>query len=130
MPKRHPHHRRSSRRAEAIARETFKVLSIDKDGDWESLPVWKPEDPEDVDFWLTIRIGPGPAGDWYGVRIVTPNNITGKDGGTHAIVLNRYSWEAVIEQIERIVADCPTEQLAAQEYLGHRFSWEYEDYKP
>jgi hypothetical protein len=94
---------------------------------------WIPSDPTDVDYWLTVMIGCDQhGGDNFNIHIVTPINLNqGKESGKHAIILNHYSWQGVIDEINKVLEQCSDitwSGLSAQ--LSKYFEWEYQGMTP
>lgn len=100
--------------------------------DHDPIDKWVPDDVFDVDFWMNFTIGPdSEGGDDFQVRIVTPNNLHGKNSAKHAIVLNKYSWPKVIAEVESILEQCQGINWAGvSEQLSQFMCWEYENYQP
>ncbi len=100
--------------------------------DHDPIDKWVPDDAFDVDFWMNFTIGPdSEGGDNFQVRIVTPNNLHGKDSAKHAIILNEYSWPQVIVEVESILEQCLGINWAGvSEQLSQFMYWEYENYQP
>lgn len=64
--------------------------------DHDPIDKWLPDDLYHVDVWVNFTIGPdSKGGDNFQVRIVTPNNLQGKDSAKYAIILNEYSLPAM-----------------------------------
>ena len=93
---------------------------------------WIPEDPYDVDFWMNFTIGPNESsGDNFDVRIVTPNNLRGKDSDKYAIVLKEYSLQLVLETVNKMLEDIQAlDWVHVTDELSKKMHWEYQDYKP
>ena len=100
--------------------------------DHDPIDKWVPDDVFDVDLWMNFIIGPDDeGGDNFQVRIVTPNNLHGKNSAKHAIILDEYSWPKVIAAVEAILEQCQGINWAGvSEQLSQLMCWEYEDYKP
>jgi hypothetical protein len=95
---------------------------------------WKP-DHDDVLYWLTIRIGqPGSdAADLFNVPVATPSGLKKRSHEDRRscpappIVINPYSWESVLDEIERrLNSCCGHDWFTVQEKLRTQFHWEYE----
>lgn len=99
--------------------------------DHDPIDEWVPEDAYDVDFWMNFTIGPDiKGGDNFLVRVVTPNNLHGKNSAKHAIVLNEYTWAIVLAEVDAILEHCQGISwtgISAQ--LSQYFQWEYDNYK-
>jgi len=107
------------------------VISYDC-SDHDPIDGWIPDDAFDVDFSMNFTIGhDSKGGDNFQVRIVTPNNLHGKDSANHAIVLSQYSWPEVIAAVEVILEQCHGLNWAAiSESLSQHMHWEYDSYQP
>ena len=99
----------------------------------ESVESWVPESSTDFNLLLGMTIGcDAHAGDNFWVRVVSPNNIGfGPESKNHIIVLNEYSWAAVVSSVDEILKKCSDiNWFGMQEQLREHFSWEYEDINP
>jgi hypothetical protein len=101
---------------------------------------WLPASSE-VCYWLTLSIGTSDseAADNFQVCVATPDGLKSargrmikpKGAAPPPIVLQDYSWDGVLREIDRRLAACAgTDWLAMQEKLRLLFMWEYEGYKP
>ncbi|MFL1467591.1 Imm8 family immunity protein [Marinobacter sp. HN1S83] len=107
------------------------ILSYDC-SDHDPIDQWAPNDVYDVDFWMNFTIGPDhEGGDNFQVHIVTPNNLHGRNATKHAIVLNEFSWPAVLAEVKAILAQCegPSWSEISEKLSGY-MAWEYEGYRP
>ena len=101
--------------------------------DIEDVEQWVPADVTDVDFWLTLMIGIDQhGGDNFQLHVVTPKNIApGPTAKKYVVVLNEYSWEALQNEIQRIMQECAGFNWSdICEQLSERFQWEYEGMVP
>jgi hypothetical protein len=105
--------------------------------DLDPIEAWVPEDDEVV-YWLTLTIGePGIVGaDDFQVCVATPAGLKSPLGQRarprgsdepKAIVVQAYSWNAVLNAIEERLDACKGRDWAeVNEKLRAQFSWEYE----
>lgn len=110
-----------------------KPIIIDYDCiEHDPIDTWLPNDIYDVDVWINFTIGTDKsAGDNFLVRVVTPNNVHGKNDAKHAIILNEYSWKNVLLNMETILEKSQGyDWLDISEKLSQFMQWEYQDYKP
>lgn len=100
--------------------------------DHDPIDKWLPDDLYDVDIWVNFTIGPDfKGGDNFQVRIVTPNNLRGKDSAKHAIILNEYSWSKVLDAVEAMLEQCQDiSWIGISEQLSQLMYWEYDNYQP
>jgi len=100
--------------------------------DIDPIEKWIPEDKYDVDFWMNFTIGLDQnGGDNFQVRVVTPSNLRGEESGQYAIILNSYSWTAVISSIEVMLEQCQDIGWSGiSNQLSKLMYWEYQDYQP
>ena len=115
---------------------TPELKSYDS-ADIEDLERWVPEGSE-VIYWMTLTIGlPGSqAADNFQVCVATPPGLHSPDGlrtrpkggdQPPAIVVQSYSWAAVVSEIERRLVACTGRDWSEVcEKLRHQFAWEYE----
>jgi hypothetical protein len=100
--------------------------------DHDPIEQWVPNDPFDVDIWINFTIGPNSkSGDNFLARVITSNNLHGKDSDKYAVILTEYSWANVIYEINRFLEMCSGNNwLEISEKLSKFMHWEYQDYKP
>jgi Immunity protein 8 len=100
---------------------------------------WLPASSE-VCYWLTLSIGTADseAADDFQVCVATPDGLKSsvgrrikpKGATPPPIVLQEYSWDGVLLEIDRRLAVCAgTDWAEMQEKLRLLFNWEYEGYK-
>lgn len=114
-------------------RQSMKPIIINYDcTDHDPIDKWVPDDISDVDFWMNFTIGlDSERGDNFQVRVVTPNNLHGKNSVKHAIVLNEYSWSKVLAVVESMLEQCQDiDWVSISERLSKLMHWEFENYKP
>ncbi len=95
---------------------------------------WIPVDEADVDFHLTLEIGPpnSEGADLYMVRILTPEAISRNNLGKELadrqrkyMVVSPYSWDAVIARVSDVLEACVGDSYPTQtEPLRQHFEWE------
>ena len=107
------------------------ILSYDCT-DHDPIDKWNPNDTFDVDIWMNFTIGPDiKGGDNFQVRIVTPNNLQGKNSDKHAIVLNEYSWLSVLNAVENMLKKCQgSDWNEISDKLSQLMYWEFDNYQP
>lgn len=107
--------------------------------DLDPVERWLPASSE-VCYWLTLSIGTADteAADDFQVCVATPEGLKSsvgrrikpKGAKPPPIVLQEYSWDGVLREIERRLAACAgTDWAEMQEKLRLLFNWEYEGYK-
>lgn len=108
--------------------------------DIDDVQRWRPASSE-VCYWLTLSIGAvdSDGADDFEVCVATPDGLKSpagrrikpKGAKPPPIVLQDYSWDGVVKEIDRRLSDCAgTNWLEMQEKLRLLFNWEYEGYKP
>ncbi|WP_370979716.1 Imm8 family immunity protein [Agaribacterium sp. ZY112] len=107
------------------------ILSYDC-SDHDPIDEWVPDDVFDVDFWINFTIGlDEKGGDNFQARVVTPNNLHGKNSEKHAIILVEYSWVEVIAAVEAMLEQCQgISWIGISEELSQLMYWEYDNYQP
>jgi hypothetical protein len=104
--------------------------------DLDPIEAWVP-DGDEVVYWLTLTIGePGSVGaDDFQVCVATPAGLKSQlgrrsrprgSGEVKAIVVQEYSWNAVLNAIEERLDACRGHHWGeVQEKLRAHFNWEY-----
>lgn len=117
---------------------TVPVLKGWDCADIVDLENWAPAAEDDVVFWLNLSIGTSDsaAADNFEVCVATPAGLNSDRGrrtrpkgrGTPSpIVLQSYSWPAVLEEIQARLRACSgVDWVEMQEKLRLQFAWEYE----
>jgi len=104
--------------------------------DLDPIEDWVPEDYSDVHYHLCLHIG--PAGDigteYFYVEVTTPQAINRQNLGSslrkRCLVINPYSWGAVLDRIQGIVAECKgSDWSQCTRLLCEHFNWEYDGYQ-
>ena len=108
-------------------------------GSWVVDPdSWTPRSLEEVDFNLTLHIGPkGKAGaDLFYVQIATPEALRAHTEdhahilGHHHVIVMSYHWPDLLRYLKKLVASCAAETWAETAMkLSRHFEWEYEDHQ-
>jgi len=105
--------------------------------DHDPIDEWIPDSDADVHFSLCLHIGRADedGADLFYVEVATPQAINehnlGKTLGQRKIIVNPYSWELVLKEVNAILAECRGDNwLQQSEFLAEHFSWEYENYRP
>lgn len=99
----------------------------------EDLSRWVPDDPFEVDLWINLTIGldGDSGGNNFQLHILTTQTVKNHKGKKkYSIVLKEYSWEQVLQSVDRILSDCvgyDWHDISAK--LSERMQWEYEGYK-
>ncbi len=116
------------RKAKSIKPEILSFECVEL----EPVQDWIPDDPYDVDFWMTFFIGEeGKGGDYFYARVATPNNLHGKNSDKYAIVLTEYSLFSVLDEVNKKLEEIEAEDWAhVADELSKFMKWEYENYKP
>ena len=107
--------------------------------DIDDIERWRPTSSE-VCYWLTLSIGAvdSEGADDFEVCVATPQGLKSSAGRRikpkgatpPPIVLQEYSWDGVVREIDRRLSVCAgTGWLEIQEKLRLLFNWEYEGYK-
>lgn len=104
--------------------------------DHDPIDEWVPESDADVFYSLCLHIGsPNSEGaDLFYVDVVTPlainNHNLGRRLSQRKIIVNPYSWEAVLESVQAILERCAGENWSQQStLLAKHLSWEFENYR-
>jgi hypothetical protein len=104
--------------------------------DHNPIDEWTPESDADVFYSLCLQIGfPDSGGaDLFYVDVMTPqainNHNLGRQLSQRRIIVNPYSWEAVIEAVRAILECCAGDDWSQQSaLLAMHFSWEFENYR-
>lgn len=100
----------------------------------DPIDAWIPVDEADVDFQLTLEIGPpdSEGADLYKVRVLTPQAISRNNLGKELsdkerryMILSPYSWNAVIARVSEVLDVCVEDSYPDQtEPLKRHFEWE------
>lgn len=105
--------------------------------DHDPIDEWSPEPGSEVFFSLCLHIGPpDEAGaDLFYVDVMTPPSVNETTAATRlrkrCIVVDPYSWEAVVASVRAILASCAGETWSEQSaLLAKHFNWEFENYRP
>jgi len=105
--------------------------------DLDPIEDWTPRALEDVHYELCLHIGSqGDIGvDYFHVDILTPQAINRHNLGSkvrkHSLIINPYSWEAVLSKIETILTQCEgSDWSQCAILLAKHFRWEFDNYKP
>lgn len=100
--------------------------------DHDPIDKWVFDDVSNVDFWMNFTVGlDHKGGDNFQIRIVTPNNLKGKNSAKYAIVLDEYSWTKVMAEVEVMLEKSQdTDWEGISEKLAKLMCWEYENYQP
>jgi hypothetical protein len=128
--------RRTTRRTRGAHLPVLKRIDCTDIGDVER---WQPTSSE-VCYWLTLSIGTADseAADDFQVCVATPDGLKSavgrrikpKGANPPLIVLQEYSWNGVIREIDQRLAACPgTDWAEMLDKLRLLFDWEYEGYK-
>jgi len=91
------------------------------------------KDNRNVDFWMNFTIGleDSEAGDDFEVRVATYNNIELTESIEHTILLEQYSFDLVLSQIDDILSKCQGEDwVEISGKLAKYMHWEFQDYQP
>jgi len=117
-----------------VAIEIKDYFASDIDDFWS----WKPSDPQDVYFALSLNIGPEDedGADIFEVVIATPLGLVGKARTGSNIIADRailivasYDRKEVLEHLGSILSKCASESwVESSQKLQRYFHWEYEDY--
>jgi hypothetical protein len=105
--------------------------------DHDPIDKWVPATEEEVFYSLCLHIGlPDSDGaDYFYVDVMTPQAINhlnlGKSLNQRRIIVNPYTWEAVLESVRATLESCAGEDWSQQSgLLAKYFSWEFENYRP
>jgi len=105
--------------------------------DHDPIDEWTPESDSDACYSLCLHIGPPDeeGADLFYVDVMTPQAINehnlGKRLSQRRIVVNPYSWEAVLESVRATLERCAGENWNQQSaLLAKHFDWEFENYRP
>ena len=104
--------------------------------DHDPIDEWAPESDSDVFYYLCLHIGPPDelGADYFQVYVTTPQAINqhnlGRRLSQHRIIVNPYTWEAVLESVRATLESCAGENWSQQStLLAKHFSWEFENYR-
>ncbi|MEO0415299.1 MAG: Imm8 family immunity protein, partial [Verrucomicrobiota bacterium] len=105
--------------------------------DYDPIDEWQPSSSAEVYYSLCLHIGtPDEEGaDLFYVDVATPQAINelnlGKRMSERGIVVNPYSWENVLNEVQGILERCKGEDWNQQsELLAKHFNWEFENCRP
>jgi len=100
--------------------------------DYDPIDSWEFPDTNRVDFWMNFTIGPDQkGGDNFQLHILTTEMAQSKTSLTHAIILERYSWDAVLLKVNEILNQSKGEHWdTISTKLSKHMAWEFEDYQP
>ncbi len=94
----------------------------------DDLETWQPVDPEYADLWINFTIGTDDeeAADHFLAHVVTPKALNDHRDKKFAVVLNEYSWEALMNEIANILKKCEGEDwIEVSGKLSQYLKWEY-----
>ncbi|WP_221033311.1 Imm8 family immunity protein [Actomonas aquatica] len=104
--------------------------------DHDPIDQWRPEDPDFVDYWLCLHIGPDEedGADFFYVNVITEYSLRSLAGADAVerkkIVLKSYSWSRVIGAVEEILSSVEGHDWSAiSSELNRHFAWEFENYQ-
>lgn len=104
--------------------------------DHDPIDEWVPSSNEDAHYALYLEIGPpdSEGANLFYVDVATPQAINEHNLGSRlkqrGIVVNPYSWDAVLAKVQEILARCEGDNWNQQsELLSKHFHWEYENYR-
>lgn len=104
--------------------------------DHDPIETWQPADVADVDYWLTLHIGPagGRGADLFYVNVLSEaaaHRLSADElAQRKRIIVAEYSWSAVTRAIEDILDE--SEGLDWDDVAGKlakKFDWEFENYQ-
>ena len=105
--------------------------------DHDPIDQWMPESDSYVYYSLCLHIGPPDeeGADIFYVDVATPQAIYEHNLGSRmkqrGIVVNPYSWENVLKEVQSILELCAGDDWSQQsQLLSKHFNWEFENYQP
>ncbi|MCR1795728.1 MULTISPECIES: Imm8 family immunity protein [unclassified Leptospira] len=103
--------------------------------DHDPIEDWVPEDPYDIDIWITFSIGPSDeiGSDYFDGHFITKNYeekyaLVSK---SPYFLIERYSLSAILEMVTVFIESCSRadwEQTAKE--ICKKLDWEFEGYHP
>ncbi|WKY60117.1 Imm8 family immunity protein [Vibrio sp. SNU_ST1] len=99
--------------------------------DYDPIDSWVFHDPRRVDFWVNFVIGPDQkGGDSFQLNVLTTKMAQSKKPIANTIMLDSYSWNAVLLKVNEILKQCSGENWdVVSSKLSKHMAWEFEDYK-
>jgi len=100
--------------------------------DYDPINLWLFPNPKRVDFWMNFTIGPDKrGGDNFQLHVLTTEMVMPETSTANAIVLERYSWDALIQQVNKILEQCQGETWdIISSKLAKYMEWEFDNYQP
>ena len=90
---------------------------------------WEPEDPFDFEFWITVNMGDGEAGNYYQIHVCAPKAIGGISDKKWLFVLPEWhGFESLIELLNDFLDERIEENRGCDPFqvLSKYWLWEYE----
>ena len=104
--------------------------------DHDPISDWIPESDTEVYYSLCLHIGPPDedGADQFYVDVTTLQGISEQNISKHlnkrTIVVNPYSWKAVLKAVLATLVSCSGDTWKKQtELLAKRFDWEFQNYR-
>ncbi|MEL0660025.1 Imm8 family immunity protein [Psychromonas arctica] len=100
--------------------------------DYDPIDSWIFPDPNRVDFWVNFTIGPDHrGGDNFQLRVLTTDMAQSVTSLANAIILERYSWDAVLLKVKEMLNQSKGESWdIMSDKLSKYMAWEFENYQP
>ncbi len=100
--------------------------------DYDPIDSWEFPDPKCVDFWMNFIIGIDQSGgNDFQLHVLTSEMARNRTSLDNAIILDYYSWDAVLLKVNEILEQCRGdnwEEICSK--LSKHTAWEYENYQP
>lgn len=100
--------------------------------DYDPIDTWVFSDSKHVDFWMNFTIGPdSQGGNNFQLHVLTSNMLNNGTSLKSAVVLEDYSWDALLEKIDEIIELCSGsdwEEVCSK--MANHMDWEYDNYQP
>ncbi|WP_426370033.1 Imm8 family immunity protein [Pseudocolwellia sp. HL-MZ7] len=107
------------------------IISFDC-ADYDPIDSWIFPDLNRVEFWVNFTIGPNrKGGDNFLLHVVTTEIAQSNQSLANAVILDSYSWDAVLLKVNEILNQSSGENWnIISTKLSKRMAWEFEDYQP
>ena len=95
--------------------------------DIEDPDVWIPDEPWNIDEWITVTVGDSAGGSNYQVHVCTPTSIKGQDKKRNLFMIDEYvGTEQLIRElddfVQRVEKGTTGDPMHA---LARHWAWEY-----
>ena len=102
--------------------------------DFHDHPIeWEPEDQLDFDFWVTVNVGDGEAGNYYQIHVCSPSAVSRVSDKRATFVLSMWQGpDSLVSALNGFIAENLNREPSSDPYelMSRHWLWEYENYRP